>query len=363
MHNMAEDKANENENENENDSNAPDREVYSAINSEFIEYDHDDTGKGLIGPMFGNLLFSIEEFVGAVATSDELAFKKEGSKLKMLTLGRYFRLMPGFMAQKQGRWTYSPRVERFFKAVESLPPLIFRSPDVITDAGMEGEVFNQFIHVLRADCQSDEFKEKLRQQGFRTNRRYRNLVAYVDRLFSLYSRLLVVRLDLHYKGDGEPITLERVQRDFATLVNNRRHNSIFKHQVGYIRRLEFGALRDHHHFHVVFFFDGANVRKEEFLADEIGRYWVKVTGGRGWYFNCNRDKVHRYRRVGIGMISHADVAMRANLLLALKYLVKKEQLLWVRPQQKVRAIECGRLTGRTHSGKGRPRAQADNSIG
>lgn len=55
------------------------------------------------------------------------------------------------------------------------------------------------------------------------------------------------------------------------------------------------------------------------------------------------------------MIWHADTAMRENLLVALRYLVKKDQLLWVKPGQRVRAIECGRPDPKGHSGKGRPR--------
>lgn len=328
-------------------------DVYDAINTQFLDDDFDGKGGTLIGSMYGNQLKEIEEFVERVESSGDLAFEVSGKTCKELPHAATFYRMPGFLGQEEWGWSYSPRVQLFYEAAKELPAMRFKYPLAPSIGGTEADVFNRFIEHLRKLCGSARFKDQLRQQGFRTSRRYRKLKAYVEKLFSLYSRLLVVRIDLLYHG--EDVSLEQAQGDFARLVNNRRHNKIFEHLVGSIKRLEFGAVRDHHHFHVVFFFDGAEVRNDVYLAEQIGQYWKKVTGGKGHYHNCNREKVHRYRRVGIGMISHDDWEKRENLLLALAYLTKKDQLLWVKGDQKVRAIECGRLIGREHSGRGRPR--------
>lgn len=333
----------------------PVTEIYDAIDTQFIEHDFDRKGTYLIGSLYGNRLKDIETFVDVVGSTSEPAFERVGKKLKQLPLGRYFREMSGFMGHEEYGWTFSPKVTLFFEAAKEVPNLRFKYPEAPYDDRTEGEVFNWFIEHMREQYKSRSFRNELRQQDFRSARRARKLKEYVNNLFSIYSRMLVIRIDLLYHGGD--VSLEQALADFAKLVNNRRHNSVFEHQVGYIRRLEFGAVRDHHHFHVVFFFDGAKVRNDIYLAEKIGQYWRKVTEGRGHFHNCNREK-HKYRRLGVGMISHDDTVMRDNLMVALAYLTKKDQLLWVPLGQKVRAIECGRLTGRAHSGKGRPRRSA-----
>lgn len=249
-----------------------DSEMYRAIDKDFVEDDFDGEGTTLIGEMHGNLLPSIEAFVDDVASSDEVAFEWEGNKLKPLRFARYFKLMPGLIRQYDPRWTYSAKVQRFFKASEELLPLIFRAPEIRLGDRTEGEFFNDFIKDLRATCRSEEFKEELRQQSMRTNRRLKSVVKYVNKLFAQCSRILVVRIDFLYRGEGPPITLERLLKDFSTLVNNRRHNKIFEHEIGYIRRLEYGA-RDHHHVHAFFFFDGSKVRNDP--------YWPSGSGSTG----------------------------------------------------------------------------------
>lgn len=329
------------------------QEIYRAVNLDFIEDDFDGNGTPLIGEMHGNLLATIERFVDEVMESRDLAFTSDGAKLTPLRFARYFPLMPALMRQNRPPWSHSLKVERFFKTAEMLEPLTLRYPQSKAGSMTEGEVFNAFIASLRASCRSTAFRRQLRQQDMRTKRRLEKLRRYIENLFRLYSRILVIRIDFLYKGAGDAITLERVLKDFATLVNNGRHNKIFEHQIGSIRRLEYG-VKDHYHIHAVFIFDGSKVWKDAFIAEMIGAYWVKITEGRGHFHNCNRAK-NKYRRLGIGMISHDDAAMRANLMLALAYLCKKDQLLWVEPGQRVRAIECGRLGSRQRSGRGRPR--------
>jgi hypothetical protein len=336
-------------------------EIYDAINTQFIDHNFDGKGNCLIGAMHGNRLTDVEEFLGRVEKTEDLAFAKDGKVFKELALAGYFQEMPSLRAQEQWGWEYSPKVKLFFEEAKSLGNMFFKVPHLPAWHSTEGEIFNHWIQRLRQRLRSKEFKAQLHQQGFRTARRFRRLRKNVEKLFALYSRVLVVRLDLLFHG--REVGLDEAQQFYAKFVNNQRHNKLFRDLLWSVRRLDFGVIREHHHFHVVLFFDGSKVWKDAYLGEQLGEYWKKVTNGLGHYHNCNRDK-SRYKRLGIGMISHDDVERRDNLLLALAYLTKKDQLLWVPTGQKVRAIESGRLRDRKHSGKGRPRrstADADES--
>jgi len=158
----------------------------------------------------------------------------------------------------------------------------------------------------------------------RTIQRKNSNQVYLNALQEKYSKILVIRLDLSYKKPFcNDITLEEATIDLKKLLNNRRNNkTIFEHNIGYIVKKEFGFdLRIH--FHVFFFFNGQEVQKGSFRADQIGKYWnEKITKDKGTYYNCNRNK---YPEHGIGMLIHTDKQKRAYLDNAISYLCKEEQ--------------------------------------
>ena len=107
-----------------------------------------------------------------------------------------------------------------------------------------------------------------------------------------------------------------------------------------------------HHLHVCFLFDGSQVCKDEYLAHEIGKYWIELTGGRGYYHYC---KAGQYKRSAVGMVNHDDHEKRGFLLEALCYLAKKDQFVRIRPTPKTKTFFTGQMP-RAKSGRtGRPR--------
>jgi hypothetical protein len=177
----------------------------------------------------------------------------------------------------------------------------------------------------------------------------------------VYSKLLVVRIDLHFDNDYEAshhVTFAKKHLD--DFFNNMRHNSLFKHKVGYVWKLEYGEERGYH-FHVALFFDGHYVQRDEWLSHQICRYWTDViTKGKGTFDNCNANK-DRYTFPCLGMINYCDTALRAILVSALGYLVKQDEYI----RQVTPMTESGRLRTFGHgvmpalkvSKVGRPRLQ------
>ena len=95
--------------------------------------------------------------------------------------------------------------------------------------------------------------------------------------------------------------------------------------VGYVWKLEYGREKGHH-YHMMFFLDGAKVRQDIVIAKLIGEYWNNViTQGKGVYYNCNGNKA-RYRHCGVGMIHYSEAEkLRSLKEMAAIYLTKADR--------------------------------------
>jgi len=176
---------------------------------------------------------------------------------------------------------------------------------------------------------------------------------YMDALQDKYSKVLVVRLDLAYKKPySNEVSLEEASKDLNRLLNNRRNNqTIFEHNIGYIIKKEY-SLDKGIHFHVFFFFNGQEIQKDSFKADQIGKYWnEKITKDKGTYYNCNCNK---YPEHAIGMLRHNDKQKREYLDNAISYLCKDEQ--HIKAKSKERSVVRSTIP-RSKSKYGRPRKE------
>ena len=66
-------------------------------------------------------------------------------------------------------------------------------------------------------------------------------------------------------------------------------------------------------------------------AIEISELWEEVTRGQGNAHSCNHDKEGYGDRRGIGLIQREDQSRRPHTHFAMKYLVKDDQHLRVKP--------------------------------
>lgn len=189
------------------------------------------------------------------------------------------------------------------------------------------------------------------------NRTIVSMRNYVDGLFDLYSKILVLRVDLSYTRDrASEVDVAALKNDINRFLGNRRGKpSIFNAMVGYILKYECGMDKGPH-CHAIFFFDGNLVKHDEYIADLIGSYWSKVVAqGEGLYHNCNRHK-YRYPHLGVGMIAYWDEPKRHSLLEhVIGYLGKAEQSIDAMDEGKGwRSFTRGVLPVR-ESAAGRPR--------
>lgn len=161
--------------------------------------------------------------------------------------------------------------------------------------------------------------------GLKQCRRQKSFEEYIDTLFNRHSKLLVIRVDLHYRMDiPHTKTIGDVVKDFTHYRNCERWiNDIYEGKVGYARLIEYGQGKGFH-IHYMVFYDGSKRRADAWIADRIGALWNRSTQGLGYHWNCNTQD---YDIRAIGML-HRNQYFLINHLKSVvaKYLTKLNQL-------------------------------------
>ena len=86
-----------------------------------------------------------------------------------------------------------------------------------------------------------------------------------------------------------------------------------------------------YHIHAAYFFNGNIVCRDAHKAIEISELWEEVTRRQGYAHSCNHDKDQYGDKLGIGQIQRDDQSRRPHTHYAMKYLVKDDQHLRVKP--------------------------------
>lgn len=224
------------------------------------------------------------------------------------------------------------------------------------------EILNQFLADFRTAANSPQHRKALAKIQRASVKNTRSAQRYVVRLFERYSRLLVVRVDLSYGEHAkQTVTAQQTCADRERFFRNPKANRLFQHLVGYIWKCEFGNKK-RYHYHMFFFFDGAQVRQDVTLAGLIGEYWKQhITDGRGCYYNCNAHK-DQYTELGIGMASWNDSRMQQGLLRGVRYLTKVDEWIRLALPENGRSFGKGELPPLPETSRGRPRQPANSHL-
>lgn len=157
------------------------------------------------------------------------------------------------------------------------------------------------------------------------SRRQKSFAEYIDTLFNRHSKLLVIRVDLHYRMDiPHTKTVDDVVKDFIHFRNCERWiNDIYEGKVGYARLIEYGQDKGFH-IHYMAFYDGSKRHADAWIADRLGELWNRSTQGLGYHWNCNTQE---YDIRSIGML-HRNQYFLINHLKSVvaNYLTKLNQL-------------------------------------
>lgn len=164
---------------------------------------------------------------------------------------------------------------------------------------------------MRAEASTAAFRSKRDLHVKLVKDNTRSLLTYIEGLFSRWSKLLVVRVDLSYSAK---VTQCWPAEGTVTLEQAIAHR---KKMLAYLRGAFPATLRGYawslehapsksFHYHVLLFFDGQTSREGISLARAVGEHWkTVVTENFGLYYNCNAH-AHLYPREGLGLIHHSD---------------------------------------------------------
>lgn len=135
------------------------------------------------------------------------------------------------------------------------------------------------------------------------------MIRQVETLSNKYSKLLVVRIDLRVPDDVWLNDSKLIDK----LLKNIRKTKFKDHLLGYFWVLE-RERKKKGHYHMVFFFNGQQRRKEWAAQDMIEGCWQRVVSG---------GTIHRTKGAGTGMLLRSDQQKRAATIYALSYLCKR----------------------------------------
>lgn len=293
-----------------------------------------------------DIALKIEALVQAIEHSDTPAFrityKRSGyEQVEQTRLSRYFTHVQQMYNLFDDRvpYDYSEHLQAFREACDDIG--LQRSPNgpvCMSETGAYWLSHEQSMNVLTA-----RIRELTRQRWYRrrpgdrrelAKQQAREIEAYTDAVMSLYSRTTVIRLDLYYRPETK--ARQRVEQVFDhldDLIYEHSRNPIFEHLIGYTYSVEQGDRNGErgYHIHAAYFFNGNQVCRDVWKAIEISELWEEVTRGQGYAHSCNHDKERYGDECGIGLIQREDQSKRAHTHYAMKYLVKDDQHLRLKP--------------------------------
>lgn len=164
---------------------------------------------------------------------------------------------------------------------------------------------NQFIKLIREVLNSPKHRSAIAKRERKSRDEFRSLKEWIDAHFEVYSKLLVIRIDLALKPPQSSLINNNLvdfnnifhsQHNLSYLKNrvkrirhNKSNNKLLQKIVGFAYKFEHG-VRKAMHVHAMFLVNGQSHERDEYYANEISKYWIKLTHGLGCTYNCNREK-------------------------------------------------------------------------
>ncbi|MDG1583253.1 inovirus-type Gp2 protein [Pseudomonas sp. GOM6] len=293
-----------------------------------------------------DIALQIESLVQAIERSDTPAFrithKRSGyEQVEQTRLSRYFTNVQQMYNLFDDRvpYDYSEHLLAFREACDDIG--LQRSPNgpvCMSETETYWLSHHQSMNVLTA-----RIRELTREQWYRRRKwdrqqlakqQDREITEYTDAMMSRYSRTAIIRLNLYYWSEGQArLRIEQVFNHLDALITKHHRHPIFEHLIGYIYAVEQGDRNDGrgYHIHAAYFFNGNIVCRDVCKATRIGKLWEEITRRQGYAHSCNHDKEQYGDKLGIGQIHREDQSKRPNTHEAMRYLVKDNQHLRLKP--------------------------------
>lgn len=293
-----------------------------------------------------DIALKIESLVQAIERSDTPAFrishKRSGyMRVEETRLSRYFTNMQQMYNLFDDRvpCDYSEHLQVFREAWEDigLEPSP-AGPVCLNERGSywlsHPESMNVLTERIRELTREQSYQRRPRDRAYEARKQGREIKAYSDAVMGLYSRTAIIRLDLYYRPEAQArLRVEQVFDHLDDLIDKHSRHRTFEHLIGYTYSVEQGDRNDGrgYHIHAAYYFNGNQVCRDVWKAIEISELWEEVTRGQGYAHSCNHDKERYGDECGIGLIHRDDQSIRTHTHMVMKYLVKDDQRLRLKP--------------------------------
>jgi hypothetical protein len=290
-------------------------------------------------PSQSDTALRIERLINAIQRTERITYSKHGDEqVREAKLSKYFDGIEQMIMLFEGdvEYQHSWHLSLFQQACQTIG--VELSPCGTTCLSEDetrylgtSETLNELTKCIRTLLTQNRFRRRVHDQRYLAIQQEIEIDRYVDAVLDRYARTCVVRVDLYYRTEAQArLRVERVFDDLNRLIAERERNVIFDHDTGYICSVEQGEDRGYH-IHAAFFFNGAEVNADIYRAQRIGELWERITRGQGCFNNCNLEKDKYQDRLGIGLIHRRDLNARGHVHYAMRYLVKSDQHLRLKP--------------------------------
>lgn len=300
-----------------------------------------------------DIAIQIERLVQAIEQHDSPAFRFRQTRtgcerVEETRLSRYFTHIRQMMDlfDERVEYRYSEHLQAFREAYQGIG--LEHRPTGPVCLNEEGTIYldhhrsmNVLVARIRQLTRAQWYRRKKSDRRGQAKQQEFRACDYSDAVIQLYSRTAIIRVDLYYRSEAQArLRVEHVFDDLDRLIAEHERNSIFDHLTGYICAVEQGEDRGYH-LHAAYLFNGNQVRGDIYKAQQIGELWERITRSQGYFNSCNHDK-KRYRdKCGIGVILQSDQSIRPHVHYAMRYLVKDDQQLRLKPT----GARCLRIGG------------------
>ncbi|AZE56929.1 hypothetical protein C4K03_4791 [Pseudomonas synxantha] len=290
-----------------------------------------------------DIAIQIERLVKAIEQHDTLAFRLPEAdsgheQVQRTRLSRYFDGIQQMidLFDDRSQYRYSEHLQAFWEACQHIG--LERGPAGPVCLNEEGTAYldhhrsmNLLIVRIRQLTREKQYRRRKDDRRYQSRKQEDRVTNYTDAVLDRYARTVVVRVNLYYYQTSQARQrVEHVFNDLDRLIAERERNLIFDHETGYICSVEQGKDRGYH-IHAAFFFNGAEVCRDIYKARQIGELWKHITRGKGYADSCNQGKERYGNRLGIGVIHRNDRQVRSHVHYVMRYLVKDDQELHLRP--------------------------------
>lgn len=376
-----------------------------------------ENGERYLLPFNSAHVIALEAFCKRLFSTSKLPYEIQGPKgherIKALGIALDIKMLPAYARIYSPSLSFPPDFDLFFKT--------YRQHEISRHSHVAWEdqeydswnrntrfdvtpelakLANDFVETIRETAKEVRLKSRMSdwRSGRKQNQEY--LRDFMIRMLEQHSRIMVVDLAFLYRKSAcknsdeaaergfaqqeqaeykyqsyfrnedylerpddhinRKVGLEELKEDLKHFFNNMRNkSSLFSRDkfIDYFGRIEYSQDAGYH-VHICFFYKGSEAQRDIFYSHEIGKYWTKITEGRGYYHSCNASAAQgKYKNVGIGMVEHDDFEKIKHLWTAVVYFVKASQVVRVKRTDKEQMVLHGKRRERQDERLGRPRGE------